>query len=353
MTPPGSSVEARAAQAARVFAACLLPMLVACSEAAAPPLPKLKLQPSRIAVLGLSSGAYMATQAHLAFSNHIIGAALVAGGPYGCAQGSLDIALGPCITALPSTPDAAALAQAARERMANGQLAPVAGLAGDRVLVLHGRQDETVAEAASIASADFYRALAADPAAAGMAVQWDGQRDFGHNLPVASVGPDCAKSEPPYLGRCGWDAAGEVMRYLFSAEAIVVPGTGDGELRRFSQSHYLTDGEDAFLDDSGYVYLPKTCLQGTPCGLLIAFHGCQQNAATVGEAFVRDGGFNRWADALAVVVLYPQTRSSYLPLNPKACWDWWGYSGADYDTRTGVQLRWLANAVAALGARLD
>jgi hypothetical protein len=51
-------------------------------------------------------------------------------------------------------------------------------------------------------------------------------------------------------------------------------------------------------------------------------------------------------------VLYPQTRATYMPLNPKACWDWWGYSGAAYDTRKGLQLRWLANAAAALGAPL-
>ena len=32
---------------------------------------------------------------------------------------------------------------------------------------------------------------------------------------------------------------------------------------------------------------------------------------------MRDAGFNRWADAARVVVLYPQTRSSYLPLEPE------------------------------------
>jgi hypothetical protein len=36
-------------------------------------------------------------------------------------------------------------------------------------------------------------------------------------------------------------------------------------------------------------------------------------------------------------------------MNPQACWDWWGYSGNDYDSRQGVQLRWLVGAVNALG----
>ena len=82
---------------------------------------------------------------------------------------------------------------------------------------------------------------------------------------------------------------------------------------------------------------------------MVALHGCKQNADAIGETFVKDAGFNRWADAYGVAVLYPQTRASFAPLNPQACWDWWGYSGTDYDTRHGVQLRWLVNAVRALG----
>ena len=43
-----------------------------------------------------------------------------------------------------------------------------------------------------------------------------------------------------------------------------------------------------------------------------------------------------------------QTRSG-VAANPKACWDWFGYTGADYATRDGVQLRWLVATVTALG----
>jgi len=39
-------------------------------------------------VQGLSSGAFMAVQLHFAFSENIKGAAVHAGGPYYCAQGS-------------------------------------------------------------------------------------------------------------------------------------------------------------------------------------------------------------------------------------------------------------------------
>jgi len=341
----------RAAKAARFFprratgvAVGLVVALGACRPAPIdPPLPALVIDPQRIAVAGLSSGAYMATQAHLAFSDHLVGAGLVAGGPYHCAEGDLGRALKACTGGDAAPPDVAALARLARERAGRGELAPLAGLAGDRVQVLHGMQDVVVAEPVARATATFYSALAA-----GADVAWDGTRPFAHTFPTLDRGGDCQASQPPYLGRCGFDAAGSLMNGLFGR--LPAPAaTAGGELHRFGQERY---GKDAHLAPTGYLYVPAACAAGQRCGLLIAFHGCEQNADKVGDAFVRDAGFNRWADAAKVVVLYPQTRASYLPLNPKACWDWWGYSGADYDTREGLQLRWLANASAALGAPL-
>ncbi|MEO6926082.1 MAG: PHB depolymerase family esterase, partial [Rhodanobacter sp.] len=61
----------------------------ACARNAGPSLPVLKLDPGRTAVAGLSSGAYMASQVQLAYPELFPNAALVAGGPYGCAEGQL------------------------------------------------------------------------------------------------------------------------------------------------------------------------------------------------------------------------------------------------------------------------
>jgi poly(3-hydroxybutyrate) depolymerase len=340
----------RAAQAARVFIPAVLVLaLVACSEQAQPPLPALAIDADRVAVAGLSSGAYMATQVHFAWSDRLRGAALLAGGPYGCAAGSLETALGPCIEARPYSPDPARLAGRVRERADAGDLAPLTGLAGDRVYVLHGRHDAMVDASVARASESIYRELSDE--AGGMSLHWDGDRPFGHVMPTLDQGVDCVEGGAPYLGDCDFDAAGEAMRWLYG-EADDAAGEAGGELRAFDQRVYLGEGEDAQLADTGYLYLPELCAAGGACGLLVVFHGCEQNADKIGQAFVRDAGFNRWADVHRLAVLYPQTRSSYLPLNPKACWDWWGYTGPDYDTRRGAQQRWLAAAMAALGAPL-
>ncbi|HEY8681865.1 MAG TPA: PHB depolymerase family esterase, partial [Rhodanobacter sp.] len=312
----------------------------ACAKDTGGALPKLKLDPSRVAVAGLSSGAYMATQAQLAYPELFPNAAVVAGGPYGCAGGRLDVALGSCMKGVPA-PDVDALVASAGKRASVGEIGTLKDLAHAHVYLLHGSADALVAPVVAEAGAHFYEKLRdGTPGLKGMQVHDDGQRAFAHNLPIAASGDDCDKSVSPYLGHCGFDAAGEIFAQMFGKSTHAAT-RARGELRTFDQDALRPDGVDALLARTGYVYLPPDCLAGKPCGLMVAFHGCKQDADAVGEAFVKDAGFNRWADVYDVAVLYPQTRASFAPLNPQACWDWWGYSGADYDSRHGVQLRWL------------
>ncbi|MBL8397499.1 MAG: poly(3-hydroxybutyrate) depolymerase, partial [Candidatus Accumulibacter sp.] len=66
--------------------------------------------------------------------------------------------------------------------------------------------------------------------------------------------------------------------------------------------------------------------------------------------------YNSWADSNRLIVLYPQTVPRHGPAfgslkwitNPFSCWDWWGYTGRDYSTRHGVQIK----AVRAMLERL-
>ncbi|MCP4379638.1 MAG: hypothetical protein GY794_26155, partial [bacterium] len=71
----------------------------------------------------------------------------------------------------------------------------------------------------------------------------------------------------------------------------------------------------------------------------VAFHGCEQNAEEIGDAFYRHAGYNEWADANRIIVLYPQTVATIgQPFNPKGCWDWWGYNGPEYAAKGGAQI---------------
>jgi poly(3-hydroxybutyrate) depolymerase len=346
------STHLKAPRSCAVFAAVLLATVAASASAAEPPLPKLDLDAARTTVSGLSAGAYMAHQMHIAFSDHIGGAALIAGGPYHCAGGSLQTALASCMMpAEGKAPDVAALAQAATDAAKAGTIAPLTGLAGDHVLVLHGRADKTVAESLSADTTALYRKLGTG-ASKPLDLVEDLARGFTHTFPTLDSGAACDVATAPYVGKCGFDAAAAIFAALYGKPPHDAAKAASGELKTFDQDAFRKDGADAFLGAKGYVYVPKACASGKRCALHIAFHGCQQNADTVGETFVRDAGYDRWADAYGIVVLYPQTRASMAPLNPKGCWDWWGYSGEHYDTRDGVQMRAVAAMSAALGAPL-
>lgn len=57
------------------------------------------------------------------------------------------------------------------------------------------------------------------------------------------------------------------------------------------------------------------------CPVHVAFHGCSQSSGQVGDTFAQHAGYNGWAEANGIIVLYPQARANLL--NPKACFDWW------------------------------
>jgi hypothetical protein len=74
---------------------------------AAEPLGRLPADPGQVSVSGISSGAFMANQLHIAHSAGIMGAGIIAGGLYGCAVDSVtsdgvfslaSLAVGPCMS---------------------------------------------------------------------------------------------------------------------------------------------------------------------------------------------------------------------------------------------------------------
>jgi len=317
-----------------------LMFVVGCAkEPVTPPLPTLKIDKTRVTTSGISSGAYMAVQAHVALSKQIHGVASVAGGAYGCAQGALNTALSTCIKGTPAA-DIDALAATARDRATAGTIDALDGLNDDPVFIVHGKDDTIVAPEVSAAAVALYRSLA--PTAM---IKEQRTEPFGHLWPTAAPGP-CA-ADATYVSDCGNNLAAQVLQTLAPAGPDHAP-SAPGQLTRFDQNLGSDHASAAQMADTGYVYVPAACVNES-CGLHIVFHGCEMNASTIGERFVGLPDWHRAADVAHVVVLYPQTKASFVPLNPKGCWDWWGYTGNRYDTRDGAQLRWLSTVLQRFG----
>jgi hypothetical protein len=177
----------------------------------------------------------------------------------------------------------------------------------------------------------------------------------GHAMVTESTGGACAVTAPPFINDCDFDAAGALLGHLLGP--LEAPAAqASGRIVRFDQKPFA--GGDPYsisMADSGYAYVPRAC-EAVRCRVHVAFHGCRQSVEAIGERFVREAGYNRWADTNRLIVLYPQTvsrdgwgfaglRWSFV-FNPRGCWDWWGYTGAQYATRLGPQ-------VAAVKAMVD
>ena len=287
----------------------------------------------------------MATQYQVAFSKDVAGAGIVAAGPWFCAQGRITRALGDCLEGSAGGPDDGALAATLRASALAGVVDEPAGLANDRVWIFHGARDSIVGAAVTDSLLRFYRNFVSHDQ-----IRYETQVAAGHGFPTLDAGGACDSSNPPYLNDCDYDAAGEILRFLY--DDLREPDVAlEGELVAFGQGRYVSGGRLTSLESEGFLFLPSDCAGGAPCRLHIAFHGCKQGNGFIGRTFARLAGYNRWADDNRIVVLYPQAAKSMAwPLNPNGCWDWWGYSGANYAARAGAQLSAIHSMLEALGA---
>jgi poly(3-hydroxybutyrate) depolymerase len=322
----------------RFWAAKLLVAVLVAPAVAADRLPGFGADVSSFTVSGVSSGGYMAVQMQVAHSSRVSGVGALAAGPYYCARGSLWTAWSQCMTGTPavsrSDPD-----RYAREK----RIDPTANIAKARVWLFSGAQDRTVVPAVVEALARQYVTFGTQP----VLIQ---NRAAGHAMVTENAGNACSVTEPPFINDCDYDAAGAILRHLLGNLSPPSKAAG-GRLIAFDQRELGGTGAISMAAD-GLIYVPGAC-QSTPCRVHVAFHGCRQGVDAVDEQFVRNAGYNRWADTNRLIVLYPQAVARYWwwPFNPRGCWDWWGYTGPQYATKEAPQIRAVMAMVERLGAK--
>jgi hypothetical protein len=157
-----------------------------------------------------------------------------------------------------------------------------------------------------------------------------------HSFLTENYGSECDYLGKPYINDCDYDAAGIMLQHLYNYE-LSEPvdddiGLSSGSVIAFDQRQFIDEAytlEEAALNDIGYVYVPNQC-QGASagcrtnssrgpasprfvcvadCSVHVAFHGCEQTVWDIGETYVLDTGYNRWAAANNLIVLYPQVRA--------------------------------------------
>ncbi|MEH6472550.1 MAG: hypothetical protein V7752_15000 [Halopseudomonas sp.] len=328
-------------------------------------------------VSGISSGGYMATQFHVAYSDIVIGAGIVAGGPYYCAasepgENNVLTALYRCMDPCDSWPsffrswceltwqplvliDGEEMVEYASSFAAKELIAPIANLSNDRVYLFSGEMDTTVIPAIVAENKNFYAGLGI----ADDALVYYRHPNAGHGF-ISPKGPvACDDTGEPFVNKCDdYNQAWEILNHLYGQNAELNPpaNTTAGTTVAFNQAAFVPDDkfEASALADTAYAYVPTEC-ETESCRIHVVFHGCKQAAAEYEvneEYFTEVTGYNEIADTNRIIVLYPQLRARNTmndivkaPYNPRGCWDFWGYTGDSFYTRNGVQMRAIHDMV--------
>ena len=275
-------------------------------SAAPDELPALDIDPARVSVSGLSSGGYMAAQYSVTFSSSIMGAGIVAGGPYNC--GPLN---GPVLflsTCMSGRPSSAQSWKAARDFARADVIDPVQAIKRQRIYLFSGTNDSVVAPTVMGALRSFYR-KAGVPSGSVLFVN---DMAAGHAFISSRIGnADCSANADPYIDQCLRDAApydqpGAILRHIYGS--LQPPAeTLSAQPEAFGQGRYASPL--AAMASTGYTYIPAACRPATAhCALHVVFHGCKQSASVVGDDVYAKLGYNQWADSNGIVIRSEERR---------------------------------------------
>ncbi len=292
-------------------------------------LPQLKIDKTQTTLSGLSAGGFMAVQMHVAYSAAFAkGVGVVAGGPFYCAEGSVVNATGRCMVT-PANIPTSTLVNTTNTWAGQGLIDPVANMQASKVYLFSGTLDSVVKTGSMDALRTYYNSFV--PAAN---VVYKKDIAAEHAMVTDDYGNGCSTKGAPYISDCNFDLAGAMLQHLYGPlNARNNAALPTGNFVEFNQSQFISNHGMA---TTGWAYIPQACQAGgtETCRLHVVLHGCKQNISDVQQQYVRNTGYNRWADSNNIVMLYPQTSTAAT----NSCWDWWGYDSANYSKKSGPQM---------------
>lgn len=227
------------------------------------------------------------------------------------------------------------------------------------------------------------------------------QSKGGHNFPTSKSGLNsCLDQKVPYVSSCRYDAASDILSHLLKTRVLY----SQPDLNHLYIVDQNIEHQNSLETDIkklkqpipsiggyGYLYASDQCLN-TPenCHLHVALHGCEmsdsydqafddlfqkqilnykimgmrseqdsqqsilqmmQSLPTIEQKnnqygllkFALNSGYIDYAEKNNIMILFPQTwiTEANYPYNPKGCWDWYGWTGANYATVNGAEPQWL------------
>jgi len=324
-------------------------LVLSLSASAAVNLGQYNVDTSQTTVSGLSAGGFMANQLGVAYSATFKGVGVFAAGPYMCAGHSNYTA---CMyNATVSSAMLATMQNDINSWSASGAIDNKANIASQKVYMFVGTSDSTVGPNPMNGLQTQYT----NNGVPGANLEYVQRASTAHTFPTDfdSTGNNaCSSTASPYISNCGYDGAKAVLQKFYGALNARNNAPAAGNYIEFNQSQFTSNPGMAA---TGWLYVPANCAAGAQCKVHVALHGCQQSTDKIGDKYVKNTGYTRWADTNSIIVLFPQAKvdntarqtaaSGSLP-NPNACWDWTGWYGGNFAQKAGTQM-------AAIKAMLD
>lgn len=288
------------------------------------------VNPSTITISGFSSGGFFAVQFEFIYSSIIRGAAIAAGGPYRCSNGTVKGVFA-CMSE-PNRTNVTWLNETVYNASRDKLIDDVRHLASHTVLLFSGRKDTLVHPRTMLNLQYLYTNLTAKPISVF-------NISSGHAWVTDKYGSPCGTQQTPFINNCNYDFGGDFLRRAFAAMNVPFNSKkGQVDMLNmygFNQTMFGADQQYNSMDSTGWVYIPDRCKE-INCHLHVHFHGCYQSRYDMVNQYVLDTELNEWAESNNMIILYPQAITNYIS-NPAACFDWWGYTDRNFSYNTGRQ----------------
>ena len=234
------SVRSTTALPAFVLSVALLVLPGPGARADEPPLPAYNADIAQTSTSGISSGAFMAVQFGTAWSSFVVGVGAIAGGPFGCSEGSGSAALSTCMSGEPA-PDLADLIKHTDAWSRSGAIDDTANIAKQKIYLFSGYNDNVVARNVGNALQTFY-AHYLRPARLGN-LFYQTAIGAGHAQVTVAYGGGCADNGGEFINKCGYDQAGVILQHIYGALSPRNDGTLSGHVITFRQCDFTGPAE--------------------------------------------------------------------------------------------------------------
>eukprot|EP01029_Cantina_marsupialis_P017799 TRINITY_DN40083_c0_g1_i1.p1 TRINITY_DN40083_c0_g1~~TRINITY_DN40083_c0_g1_i1.p1 ORF type:complete len:350 (+),score=92.63 TRINITY_DN40083_c0_g1_i1:100-1149(+) len=306
-----------------------------------------------LTVSGLSAGAFMSVQMQVAFSSQIAGSGVVAGGPFYCAKDTLPSALTDCMN-MPSNIDVSALQEMTMDMYTKDHsIDNPANLKNVKTLLYSGTEDSVVKHGVALKLHEFYEKFIPSRS---IKTVFDVASE--HAMITDKYGNDCSYLGSPFINNCGYNLAQDIFEHIYGQSMSASGAFNQESLFSFDQSKYIPNHQhfglpssSSSLDKKGFMYVPKNCQKSSgtcvkKCPVHVAFHGCKQCYSKIKYDFIKHAGYVELAEANDIIIVFPQTVSTWTNMN--ACFDWWGYTNSDYANKNGIQTNTTMSIVSAV-----